>query len=89
MDHGDELEIAALHPWKDVSRKHRRGWFHDMLILFQEINLLEEVGGREAVYGCHPTNGRFFTKRQVLFSSRNDSSIWFSPSFLVVFWRSC
>lgn len=23
-----------------------------MLILFQEINLLEEVGGREAVYGA-------------------------------------
>ena len=65
LDHGDELEIAALNQWKDMSRKHRRGWFHDMLILFQEINLLEEVGGREAVYGWNVESARMWKQNFV------------------------
>ena len=63
LDHGDELEIAAVHQWKDMSCKHRRGWLHDMLILFQETNLLEEAGGREAVYGWGAASARMWKQQ--------------------------
>ena len=46
---GDVIERAALSYWKQLCQQSAQGRCHDMLLLFHDIGILEDMGGREAI----------------------------------------
>ncbi|CAE8635346.1 unnamed protein product [Polarella glacialis] len=49
LRNGDKFEKAALTHWQTTSSLQKWGWFHEMLTAFQEVGILIDMGGEDAV----------------------------------------